>query len=560
MSNTKRLIFVTVALLLVAAAAFFAIRSYVFKRLDVSIQQRLTSLSLSGFNVHYDSLSVDWWDNVIKVDNLVLEKDAYDTTCIYPEFISVKRVRAEGIGLLQLVFRNRLSLESIYLDGSRVVLRENSLLKLDSTTQKDQEFSLAVEHVHLRAAHLTYTDSAHCDIITAVQGDISIAGLKMDFETDRPFNYGAEILTLQQGKVQMPKQSYDFEVYQASMNFQKSDFNLDTLRIIPMYGRIAFGQKYGFEIDRFEGIVPFIKARDFSFSFIDTAWVQARSWDMQFYLKVFRDKRLPFRATKKLLPVALLQDLPFALAIDSLTITKSFAQYEEYAEGADEAGRIFFDNLYARLLNVNNTTRKGTLQLTASSNLLGHGDLDLYATFPLEVSKRSSVAGSIQNFSIPEINPMLTPSTRIKVESGEMNKLSFQFTYNEIHSDGEIELNYENLKLVSFKDADKTEGDELEKDNLKTFIMNTFIFRKNMDEGVPDEKRTGTIHYQRDDARSVFNFWVKSLLSGIKSAYNLDKVAEKQDEKELKKEERSLRKEARREKRAEKKKARTEQG
>jgi len=146
------------------------------------------------------------------------------------------------------------------------------------------------------------------------------------------------------------------------------------------------------------------------------------------------------------------------------------------------------------------------------------------------------------------------------VESGKMEKLTFRFSFNETRSDGELELNYHDLKLAIFKDEGKKKEEELEKDNLKTFIMNTFIFRTNMDEDVPQDKRTGTIAFVRDDNRSVFNFWVKSLVSGIKSAYNLDKaeakIIERDEKREDKKEQRLTKREARKLKRTDKKKDR----
>ena len=277
--------------------------------------------------------------------------------------------------------------------------------------------------------------------------------------------------------------------------------------------------------------------------------------EIQFYLKVFRDKRQPFLKKEKLLPVEQLKDLPFSLGIDSLKIRKSYVQYEEFAEGSSEAGSVYFDNLYASLYNINNTSKTGSTKLRAKANLFGQGNIDVFVNFPLETKKRSAVSGSIANFSLPEINTMLTPTTNIKVESGEMKKLSFNFSFSEIRSDGEIELNYENLKLVIFKE-DEDNRKDYEKDNLKTFIMNTFIFRTNMDEDVPEEKRTGTVDYIRDNNRSIFNFWVKSLISGIKSAYNLDKAEAKKIEKEDKKEQRLSKREARKVKRAEKKKER----
>ncbi len=201
--------------------------------------------------------------------------------------------------------------------------------------------------------------------------------------------------------------------------------------------------------------------------------------------------------------------------------------------------------------------------MTAKASLMGQGDILLYANMPWNGGKQTHLEGSIQDFPITKINAMLQPTANIKVESGNMEKLSFKFAYNNVRSDGEIELNYTDLKLVTFKEDNK--GNEkgnkareglMQKDNLKTFILNTFIIRKNMDEKVPEEKRTGTVMFYRDDRKSIFNYWIKSLLSGIKSAYNLDKLEEKKNRREEKKEERLTKRETRKQRRSEKKKER----
>ncbi|MDQ2656849.1 MAG: hypothetical protein M3Y60_05465, partial [Bacteroidota bacterium] len=115
-------------------------RSYVFDHLAVNLHKRIQSIKISGFNVRYDSITVDWLRSTIEIDKVILEKNAYDTTCIYPEYISVGKVRAQGIGLYALIFNKVLTLDAIYLDSPRVVLRENSLFKMDSTSQRENEF------------------------------------------------------------------------------------------------------------------------------------------------------------------------------------------------------------------------------------------------------------------------------------------------------------------------------------------------------------------------------------------------------------------------------------
>ncbi len=551
----KRKYVVGFIVIAVLAALFLWGRSYVLDHLAVNLNKRIQSIKISGFNVRYDSIYVDWMRSTIEVDKVILEKNAYDTTCIYPEYISVGKVTGQGIGLYALVFNKILALDAIYLDSPRVVLRENSLFRMDSTSQRENEFTLRADRVVIRAADWIYTDSVSCNIITGLKSDISIRDLNLDFHIGKPLSYRAAAVTIDSAEIRMPRQLYTFHILQASLNFDHNSFRADSIRVVPDVGKVQFGNHHGFEIDRFDCVIPFVRLDGLSFPSVDSAAVTASAMEIQFYLKVFRDKRLPFRTKKKFLPQDQLQRLPFALVIDTLEVKKSYVMYEEYAEGASEPGQIFFDNLYATFHNITNTETTGTTEFDARSNLLGHGELNLHVSIPRDNKKRTRLSGSIENFSIPEINSMLTPTTQIKVESGDLKELRFDFSYNSVRSDGELELTYENLKLISFKDDPKTDG-EPEKDNLKTFIMNTFIFRKNMHEDLPADKRKGTIEYLRDDSRSVFNFWSKSLVSGIKSAYKLDKVEARTVENDVKKEERMTRREARKLKRAAKKKER----
>ena len=95
--SIQRKSIIIIFLILLIAAALVWVRSFLFNNLGATIHKKILSMEISGFNVRYDSLSVDWLDNVIEINGLILEKNAYDTTCIYPEFIAVKKVRAEGL-------------------------------------------------------------------------------------------------------------------------------------------------------------------------------------------------------------------------------------------------------------------------------------------------------------------------------------------------------------------------------------------------------------------------------------------------------------------------------
>ncbi|MEO5601231.1 MAG: DUF748 domain-containing protein [Cyclobacteriaceae bacterium] len=559
----KRKTILAILFIFVGAAGFLLLRTYVFKQIGDSLQEKLQSLKVSGFNVEYDSISIDWRRNTITIDHLVLQKNAYDTTCVYPEFISVEKITAQGFGLFPLLFKRKLSFENVYLESPHLVIRDHSRLMVDSATQRANEFTLAIEKVFVKSGRVEYTDTLNCELLTGLRSDLMLGGLQMDFHVKKPFVFNVDLVSLDSTEVRLPKEFYTLNFKRTRADLLRGTLQVDSLVVKPDFGKIEFGRKRGYEIDRFEGIIPFIKLSGFSILTRDSIAVRSTLADVQFYLKIFRDKRLPFKTQVKELPIAQLKGLPFALKIDSLKITKSFVQYEELVKDGIEAGTIYFDDLSAILKNINNRSNEGSTSLVANASLMGQGNARITATFPLAKNKNAWIAGAIENFSIPKLNPMLTPSTNIKVESGNMNKLSFSFSFNNLRSDGEIELNYNDLKLVSFKGEEKRNGqtkkgkeDDLQKDNLKTFIMNTFIFRKNMDEKVPEDKRTGTVMYFRDDSRSMFNYWIKSILAGVKSAYHLEKPEANKNNRDSKKEEKQSKKQARKQRKAEKRRER----
>ncbi|NJM25021.1 MAG: hypothetical protein HC859_05455 [Bacteroidia bacterium] len=108
---------------------------------------------------------------------------------------------------------------------------------------------------------------------------------------------------------------------------------------------------------------------------------------------------------------------------------------------------------------------------------------------------------------------MLVPHTGVKIENGTIARLQFHFWFNNDRSDGQVELSYEDLKVVKLKD-DNRNG----KDDLVTLLLNVLI-RKNKGKWVTGKNNIGLVQYGRDQQKGVFNFWWKSLFSGVKSSF-----------------------------------------
>jgi hypothetical protein len=171
--------------------------------------------------------------------------------------------------------------------------------------------------------------------------------------------------------------------------------------------------------------------------------------------------------------------------------------------------------LYATLTNLSNRNKDAKpnhATLTATANLMGQGQIDATFQLPYRENEPYIAQGKIGKMSLDQLNPPLQNLAFIRVQSGTLEGLTFNFSYTDKVSTGRLTINYQNLKIESLKKEKSTVVNDL-----KTLLINT-VLKNDKDKGVPLEKRTGTISFERDRKRQIFNYWWKSLFSGIKSS------------------------------------------
>lgn len=538
MFTRKRTIYGLLIIALTATVLVVA-RSYVLKNVQDNLLDKIEALNKSAIKIHYDTIYLDWKRNILTIEKLVIEKDAYDTTCVYPEFISCGKVTIKGLGLLSLIFQNELSIETVSLFKPHWVVHEKSdLLKLDSTSRKAVAFEMYIKNIRIDSMRMEFMDSTNCSVKTGMRTNATIHDFNLATHPDRKMDFSFSEFNTSHSRIDIPRAFYTFTIRESKLNLQAHSLAIDTIKIIPSFGKLQFGRKAGNDLDRIEGVIPFFKISNLNLHFADTVLVDAGDAEIQFFLRIFHDKRLPHKAKLVPLPITQIRKIPFGLLINKLNIVKSFVEYEEVPAEADESGKIFFDNLEGSLSSVTNdpNTIDSEMLLLAKGDFMGQGKLSVEAKFPYNPEKSGSVKGSLRALSFAKLNSMVEPAAKIKFESGVLNRLDFNFRFNDRVANGELSINYEDLKLLSLKSDEQMEKvekrkrktrkseEELRTDNLKTFIINAFVVKKNLDERVPKDERTGTVQFERDRSRSIFNFWWKSIFTGLKSAFNLDKA------------------------------------
>jgi hypothetical protein len=245
--------------------------------------------------------------------------------------------------------------------------------------------------------------------------------------------------------------------------------------------------------------------------------VKAAGVALSFSLDVFHDKRFPpAKARLFLLPAAFMKQLPFPLHVDSVNIRTSSIVYEEFPVNETHAGKIFFNALDAKLRSISTDgTSDASMHVTA--RFMDAGDLKASFTFPMEKNKPYTVMGSLRHFQLKSINTMLTPLEHLKMETGNLRDMNFQFNYNEYRSTGSLVIDYSNLRLSVLQ---KNSPDI---NVFATFVANTLL-KNTMDNSISELKRTGDIIFMRDPYEGIFGYWWKSLREGIKSVFTMKKI------------------------------------
>lgn len=237
-------------------------------------------------------------------------------------------------------------------------------------------------------------------------------------------------------------------------------------------------------------------------------------------IRVFRNKHYPEKENKseKPLPQQMLHNLDFPVIVNSLSLTESYIRYTELEEHTDERGYLDFTNLNATISNITNIPERidenGDLVLEAETDVMDKSRLNAQFVLPLR-GLSQTITGTLEPMDATELNRILKPLALIQIDEGKIQSLNFGMELGENESTGDVEVIYEGLK-ISMLDADSL--DENLRTRIGSFFANTFAVKSDNSENDP---RKGEVSFERNREKAVFNYWWKSLQSGLESGVGM---------------------------------------
>ncbi len=320
----------------------------------------------------------------------------------------------------------------------------------------------------------------------------------------------------------MPDSLYTLVISNYTFDAIQGNLHIREVALEPIYNRGEFQNHISYQKDWFNGFIESIEVTGVEMKpLIYDKVVEADKIDVyQLNLDTHRDKRIPKEPNLyKPLPQTMLRNIPLKISLDTISFLDSYISHSEFSETGEQPGLIFFQDVNGGIFNFTNIdsliNEKPTMLFKSSGKLMYTGDFVIQVKFDLNDFKDPyHFQGHVGGMELTEMNRFLENTAFVHVRDGICESVEFSFDANEDYAMGQMEFYYDNLK-ISVINQDTYDMKGLG-NSLKSFFANTFVVNTKNPHFL--FLRDGDIFFERDTTKSIFNYWGKSLLSGVVSS------------------------------------------
>ncbi|MFV0291283.1 MAG: hypothetical protein ACK5IJ_10395 [Mangrovibacterium sp.] len=321
---------------------------------------------------------------------------------------------------------------------------------------------------------------------------------------------------------------YQFKLSEAAFSSLDKRFDLAQVELTPLFTPDEHQKYFSFQNDYF-----FIRLKEMQAKGVD---VERLISDKKLFVDKlslnglgffsYRDKRLPFNtANRPLMPQRAIQEIPLPMNIDTIELRNSSFTYSERLPISPESYKITFNETNALLYPFTNIPsilyQQPTMQLQARTKLQGMSDIYVHVDFDmLSDSCNFKLNAEVYPLDLSLISEITDNAALVSIKSGMLNKMLIEFNANERASSGTLSLDYEDLSITALK----YKRDKIKQRKMMSMLANMFVPSKTSQ---AKSEVQGRIYFERDESKSIFNYWWKSIFSGLSDFMGFTEKKEK---------------------------------
>lgn len=569
-----------IALWIIISIFFIVIASvsggwYLQKKVPDILKNIVHEKSQGQYNLEFDKISVSLLSGNLSLKKVKLNIDtqAY-INHVTPEssdklfLLSADQLSFSGINIIAFLAKKKISMKGIKLEKPDIVLlKMRESVKMDSVEKSIYEripgFLKGAKLSSLIVNELSFSQRTWGSLKDSVNKLSGLSFTVMDLSLDSARMKDPRFVFFSKD-IKVHSKNIKF-ILADGMSFLKAEkvdistrdrtLEVEAFKVIPMYKELEFSQKLGRQGDRFNILIPLIKTNDFDIKKLESdGKVVIKSVTIENgQVFIFRNKKIPAEKKNSIrnAPQLALRRLGIPVSIDSVKLRGFELHYRELNPESNEIGDVFFTNLQGRLTNITNDAenikKNNWLKSYFSMNFLDNAAINLDLNFRLDSKLGEfNYKGTLASTDASYYNQLLEPIAMIKVETGHVDKISFDVHGNINGSSGTVQVLYRNLKISALV---KERSGKIGRDGLLSFFANRFaIYTNNPEEG--QAARLSHFTYSHPPTQSFFNLMWKSIFIGLKENVIENRAETKAQRKlarEKRREERRLKRQAKKE-------------
>ncbi|MBC7566094.1 MAG: hypothetical protein H7223_03935 [Pedobacter sp.] len=490
--------------------------------------------------------------------------------------LKLEKLRINRLGILTAYFKKKLELNAIILDHPSINILHFNVPKKDDNLQEEktlyEQISKALNSIHVKAikvvdADLDYMNGETGKALNSVKHlDINVIDFLVDSlsQSDSSrFYYTKDINFVLKGYKSTGKDKmYTIKVDTITGSARGKSLRVLGLQMIPLHPDLEFSRMYKYGKDRYD-----LKFDHITFAGVDflklnnEGSLHSNSLSIgPAKVNIFVNRELPAPPgldKVRNFPHVALKRFPIPIVIDTLKLRDLDVAYTEYNPLSLKKGTVFFENFGGNIYNLTNDS----LQLKKNNHAVAKLHAMVMKTSRIDITMDLNLTaknaaftykGSVAAMDMKVLNTVSKNMGLVEIESGKMQKTTFDIKANKYGSSGTVAFYYTNLKVKLLKDGEL--GEPTKKKGLLSFIANTVLI-KDDNPTKNDPPRIAKVTFERTPAASFFNLLWKGVFIGMRETIGLGIVPVKTPEQAMKKvaEKKENRRAERQERRAERK-------
>ncbi|MES2266425.1 MAG: hypothetical protein V4520_06680 [Bacteroidota bacterium] len=550
----KILLIVIGALVAIAIVAALCINSILAPKLSAKLKDAVMKGTDSLYTINYSDLDLNvlqgkavLYDITFKADTAVyhqMKKRGAAPGKLYE--LHVKRLAISGAHAFELYFKKKLNIGRITLNSPEIAINKY-LEKEPDTAGKDnrtlyQKLSKSLKMINVGEILLTDINYKQRDytgpkaaLSELKEMDVKATDLLIDSATQTDttrFMYCKDVTTqLKNYSSKSGDGLYTFKVKTVKLSTQTKKLTVRGVNLQPVEPTVFFKKS---KSDRFTVRIDSVQFNNFDY----ITYQKDQSLDVKRmvmdngFFEVYSNYNGKLPTTDRLVTFpnwAIRHAIKATVNIDTLDMKHFAVTYKQLNKGPMKTGAVMFNNISARFHNLTNDkaaiAKNNIATASLTSYFMGKGRLDLSFKFNLnDADYKYSYKGHLGPMDITAANPATMPLAMVKITSGRVKSLDFNFNSTQKTSTGTVNFLYNDLNVdVLRKDDEKGYS----KKSIISVLANSIIIKHDNPDDGKTAPRTAKVVFIRPANFPFFKTVWLSLLNGIKACAGVGEANEK---------------------------------